>query len=140
MVKLLQNPRKRGPKPHLNPKNFNSWTKKFKWISTFQSFQKCFSTAYSALVGLEEDYPTLTVATKVTAGSTFILTLKNKPITRYLFSVSDLRSHKAVDVKYLDLAEVTRKCILMGFPLEFSTDMIERLPNVISAKGASTAY
>lgn len=93
-----------------------------------------FVSAYSALVSLEEDYPKLTVATTVTSGSSFILTSKNTDTARYLSSTSTLRPHKTVAIQYLDPAEVTKKCILMGFPLEFSLKMLEHLPNIVSAK------
>ena len=43
-----------------------------------------FSSVYSALDALEKDFPTLMVATKVTAESTFILTPKNESNARYL--------------------------------------------------------
>lgn len=35
-----------------------------------------------------------------------------------------LQSNKTVALQYLDPAETTRKCILMGFPLQSSLDML----------------
>lgn len=92
------------------------------------------NTAYSALVALEEDYPRLTVATKVNPWGSFILTPKNANTARYLYSIIILHSNKTVALQYIDPGETTKKCILMGFPLEFSTDLLERLPNVVLAK------
>lgn len=72
-----------------------------------------FISAYSALVVLEQDLARLIVATKVTSGNS---------------------DPHAVALQYLDPAEITRKTILMGFPLKFSLDMLERLPNVLVLK------
>lgn len=89
--------------------------------------------AYSALAALE-DYPVLIVATKVTAGSAFILTPKNDDTTRYLSSTITLPSNKTVALQYLDPAEVTKKCILMGYPLEFPITLLDRQPDIVAAK------
>lgn len=41
-----------------------------------------------------------------------------------------LDSNKVVNLKYLDPDDITKKTIMVGYPLEFPLDTIEQLPYV----------
>lgn len=90
-----------------------------------------FQTAYSALVFLEREFPELVVATKVTLGISIIIYPKNEASVRFLLSTHTLIYNKTVALEYLGLEEATKKTILIGYPHEFLTDALEKLPNVV---------
>lgn len=112
------------------PPDFQDFAKmKFLWRSNFD-----FRTVYSALVTLEEDFPQLAVATKITPGSSFVLTLLTETSARFLYHTQTLRYNKIVALEQLASEEATRKLALVGFPYTFPTDALHDLPNVTSAK------